>query len=298
MGTSAHVVVLGGPRNLADDAEARIADLERRWSRFRTDSELSRLNGSVRGRPTLLSPETYTLVERAVLAWRLTAGRFDPTVLDAIIRNGYDRTFAALPLDRDCPENTPQPAPGCGAIVLDRRLRSVTLPEGVGIDPGGIGKGLAADMVAGELLREGADGVLVDIGGDIRVAGAGPVDDHWVIDVADPFDSAGILAHLALRDTGIATSSRLRRHWSLNGIARHHLLDPATGRPAETPLVAATVIAGEAWWAEALTKVVLVTGGLDELVDASAVTVNELGERSGTSDLMTLPPPIAVTMVE
>ena len=95
----------------------------------------------------------------------------------------------------------------------------------------------------------------------------------------------GTLAHLALRNTGIATSSRLRRHWSLNGVGRYHLLDPATGRPAATPPVATTVIAGEAWWAEALTKVVMATGVHDELSDASPFTVNAVGERSMTSDL-------------
>lgn len=98
----------------------------------------------------------------------------------------------------------------------------------------------------------------------------------------------GTLAHLALRNTGIATSSRLRRHWSLNGVGRYHLLDPATGRPAATPPVATTVIAGEAWWAEALTKVVMATGVLDELSDASPFTVNAVGERSMTSDLRSL----------
>jgi len=92
MGTWAHVVIAGGgDRGQAlDRARRRIDDLERRWSRFLPDSEVSRLNAGA-GRPVLVSPETARLVARAVDAWRLTAGRFDPTVLPALVAAGYDR---------------------------------------------------------------------------------------------------------------------------------------------------------------------------------------------------------------
>ena len=289
MGTTAHVAVLGGPRGLEHDAAATICELERRWTRFDPGSELSRLNGAARGRPTLVSPETYRLVERAVEAWRLTAGRYDPTVLEAVIDSGYDRTFTEIRPDRrGTGDETLHPAPGCEGIELDDRLHAVTLPPGVGIDPGGIGKGFAADLVAALVVSQGADGVLVDIGGDIRVMGDGPEDGRWVVDVEDPRNADRPLLHLALSDAGIATSSRLRRRWLVDGAERHHLIDPATGRPTVTPLVAATVIAGEAWWAEALTKAVFVAGTLDAAAGASVVTVDETGARRATDDLMEL----------
>src|SRR3954464_4275841 len=94
MGSDAHVVVVG-PRHLAEHAELRIADLERRWSRFDARSEVSALNRHA-GDPVVVSPETLELVERALDAWRLTGGRFDPTVLGALLRAGYDRSFDEL----------------------------------------------------------------------------------------------------------------------------------------------------------------------------------------------------------
>jgi thiamine biosynthesis lipoprotein len=288
MGTSAHVVVLGGPSGLEHEAAARIADLESRWTRFDPNSELSKLNRAPPESVVHLSPDTYRLVDCAVAAWQRTAGRYDPTVLAAVEANGYDRTFSALPADRDDVEPLPQPAPGCARMTLDEQARTITVPAGVGIDPGGIGKGLAADIVAEELVAAGAEGVLIDLGGDIRVAGTGPEDGNWIIDIEHPLDAGRTLLHLAVRDAGIATSSRLRRQWHRNGVNRHHLIDPATGRPIVTPLVAASVIASEAWWAEALTKVIFVTGNLDTISDASAVAVDELGTRTATRDLIEL----------
>jgi thiamine biosynthesis lipoprotein len=289
MGSSARVIVLGGPPGLDRRAEERVADLERRWSRFLPQSELSRLNDAPRGRPTIVSPDTFLLVDRAVQAWKLTDGRYDPTVLDALLANGYDRSFTAIRPDcgGDPDEAHPHPAPGCSAVALDARLHAVTLPVGTSLDPGGIGKGLAADLVAEELMAAGAEGVLVDLGGDVRVAGAGPHEGAWVVDVEHPLHGPRPLLHLLLRDAGVATSSRLRRRWHRNGVPRHHLLDPATGRPTLGTLVAATVVAGEAWWAETLTKAAFV-GGLEAVTGASALLVHDDGACTGTADLLEL----------
>src|SRR5689334_15520064 len=95
MGTMAHVVVTGGSADLLDLAEARIEELESRWSRFRPDSELCRLNTAA-GAPTVVSRDTALLIEHCIEAWTRTAGLFDPTVHDAMVANGYDRTFDAI----------------------------------------------------------------------------------------------------------------------------------------------------------------------------------------------------------
>ena len=286
MGTTGRVVVVGGRPSAGADAVARIADLERRWSRFRPDSELSRLNARAGRGPVVVSNETAGLVTHAVQASALTGGAFDPTVLAALIGLGYDAPFPKLPVDRLAGDHEPAPAPGCRDIHVDPAVPAVSLPDGVALDPGGIGKGLAADIVAEELLAGGADGALVDLGGDIRVAGRGPADGAWVIDVEDPRAPGRSLLHLAVRDAGVATSSRLRRRWRVRGQERHHLVDPRTGRSAETPFVTATVIAGTAWWSEALTKAVLVTGDLRPVRHtASAVAVDEAGVVHATADL-------------
>ena len=98
MGSDAHLVVVGGTDDLADRAQARIDQLEDRWSRFRPDSEISRLNRRA-GTPVVVSPDTVGLVERATEAWRFSGGAFDPTVLGPMIRAGYDRSFDQLGRD-------------------------------------------------------------------------------------------------------------------------------------------------------------------------------------------------------
>jgi thiamine biosynthesis lipoprotein len=133
---------------------------------------------------------------------------------------------------------------------------------GGGFDPGGIGKGLAADLVVAELMADGASGVCINVGGDLRVAGEGPEDGDWVIAVEDPRDPDGApVAELVLASGAVATSSRCRRRWvDDDGRESHHLIDPRTGRPARTEVMSATVVAAEGWQAESLAKVAFLSG--------------------------------------
>jgi thiamine biosynthesis lipoprotein len=130
----------------------------------------------------------------------------------------------------------------------------------VELDPGGIGKGLAADLTTAELLDAGAAGAMVNLGGDLRVRGVPPAGDAWSLDVEHPSDPDRTLRRLALHDGAVATSSRLRRTWVHHGRTQHHIIDPRTGAPVSNPVVAVTAVAGEGWWAEAATKAVLTTG--------------------------------------
>jgi thiamine biosynthesis lipoprotein len=159
MGTFCHVIVVGHPL-LLGHARQRIEELERRWSRFLPDSDISRINAAA-GAPVAVSAEAFLLVSRAVEGWRLTGGLYDPTVLRAVIAAGYDRSFTdpACAAHRSAEPAIPGgAAPGAGGIVLEPRLRTVQAPRGVMLDPGGIGKGLAADVVLAELLSLGAAG--------------------------------------------------------------------------------------------------------------------------------------------
>jgi thiamine biosynthesis lipoprotein len=281
MGCSCRVLTFGGPAGVADRARRRIVELERCWSRFLSESELSRLNRS-RGALTLVSREAFLLVRRAVDAWELTEGAFDPTVLPAVRQLGYDRSFEhlAAPQPSDDAPIGSGPTPGCGAIQLFEEISAVMLPADVQLDPGGIGKGLAADLVVAELLEAGVVGAAVDIGGDIRVAGTNPEADGWHVEIADPRQAGQHLATIVLDEGAVATSSTLGRAWRHDGAMVHHLIDPSTGGPIDTPLLAATVVAGEGWWAEALTKLVFVCAGSTEWPDlrgARALTVDGHG---------------------
>lgn len=269
--------------------------LERRWSRFRSDSEISRL-GAAAGRPTVVSGETALLVSLAVHASRRTDGRFDPTVLPSMISNGYDRDLDLL--DGVVATTSTGPAPGVEGIETNLTTGLVWMPSEVGIDPGGIGKGLAADLVAAMAVTDDVTGVLVDVGGDLRVAGSPPVD-GWEIGV-DHGD--GPVAVVNLRTGAVATSSVRRRRWRTAGGVVHHVLDPRTGTPSAGPFVAVSVAASTAWWAEVVATALLVdpTAELDDpgapLLDGVAVLATDVtghvhgfGPRTGVFEAIVTP---------
>ncbi len=240
MGSDVHVVVLGGRPDLCRFVRDRIAELEARWSRFRPDSELSRLN-AMPGRPVVVSEDTRIAISAAVDAWRITEGRFDPSILAALVAVGYDRDFASLDRGRTGAVVPAGPSPGCAGIEIDPIVRSISLPEGTTVDLGGIGKGLAADLVIADLRDAGALGGCVNIGGDLRAFGQGPTSAGWIVDLGH---LPGVL--IGISEGGIATSSTLKRRWVRDGVEQHHLLDPRRGLPVDSGIAAVTVIAGTA----------------------------------------------------
>lgn len=263
MGTHAHVVIGDCEPAHAAMALAEVDRLERLWSRFIPESEISRINAAG-GQPVEVSPETIELVERAVEAWELTDGLFDPMVLDDLVALGYDRTFREL---ETLPPQEPgdEAAPTAGRardrlpIHVDRDASTVCVEEG-GIDSGGIGKGLAADIVASRLLEAGARAAMVNLGGDLRTAGEVP-GDGWRIDVAHPFNRGGPPAgEFRLGGEALVTSSSQGRRWSGQDGENHHLVDPATGRSALSDIASVTVVDSEGWRAEALSKAAFLKG--------------------------------------
>ena len=292
MGSEAHIVLVDGAPDLLAAGRASIGRLERRWSRFLDDSELSGLNRHS-GVPVIVSPDTLELVERCILASDLTGGRFDPTVGPALAAFGYDRDFPDVVRSVARVGSQAEPVPGVAGIDVDRVVGAVTLPRGVTLDPGGIGKGFAADLTATALVDAGAAGALVDVGGDLRAAGCPPAAEGWAITVPDPLAPDRELLRLALPLGGVATSGRLERTWRTTAGPAHHLIDPHTGQPVHTDVVAVTVVAGEAWWAEALTKSLFLLGpdGLSSIGDAhtvrgdqDGVSVADRGQAVGTQE--------------
>ena len=249
MGTGVHVFVHGDPA-LLTFARVRIDHLEQRWSRFLPTSEVSALN-ALAGRPVVVSQDTVQLVAAAVDAWRATDGRFDPTVLGDVVRAGYDTSYEVVAKRGGLGSSTLQR--GCGGIAFDRVTCIVELPAGVGFDPGGIGKGLAADLVVDELLVAGALGAIVNIGGDVRVEGIAPDGGGWVVSIEDPTSDREIAA-VRLEAGGVATSTTARRTWSAGDATMHHIIDPGTGAPAESTIVSATAISRRAASAEVMAK--------------------------------------------
>jgi thiamine biosynthesis lipoprotein len=275
LGTAVRVSVLAASApeadRIADLAPPILERLEARWSRFRPESELCRLNRAA-GTPVMVSDETFDAVGRAIEAWRATHGCFDPTVLPALLALGYDRDFQSVASDGAAVRAT-GPTTGCAEITLDPLVRAIVLPHGTTLDLGGIGKGLAADRLAADLLAAGALGVCADLGGDVRVSGTGPRAGAWPVTVDDPL-TTGATGALVIRDGGVATSTHLRRSWRRGGRTVHHLVDPRTGEPADSGLASVTVVAGTTWWAEVIAKAAYIAGadaGAD-LVTAAGLT--------------------------
>lgn len=261
------------PDELLTTAVQLVDDLEVAWSRFRVDSEVSRINRHA-GVAVPVSAPTLDLVTLAVAAWEQTGGRFDPTVGEAVIAAGYDRTFSELGVDGPPTTRQPTRVPGCSGIVVDHASGTVTVPTGVQLDLGGIGKGRAADLAATLLAEAGALGALVDLGGDVRTIGVAPAADQWVITVEDPdapgtalvgVGIAGAVGRGASDSSGagggaVATSTTLRRRWQRSDGPAHHLIDPATSRPSTSGVVMASVVAANATWAEVFAKAALLAG--------------------------------------
>ncbi len=245
---------------LLAQAEAVFAGAEAELSRFRPDSGLSRLNAAADGRPQPVSPLLVAVLAAALAAAAESHGLFDPTILAALRRAGYDRSFdllAAAP-DAGPPAEQPPATPqGWRQVRLDVAAGTVQLPAGLGIDLGGIGKGWTVDQVAQELAPWGA--ALVDAGGDMR-ATAPPGGEPWPVAVQDPFDAGRDLLVLSLARGALATSSIGRRRWQRDGQPMHHLIDPRRGRPAASDLHTVTVLAPTAVEAEVAAKAALLLG--------------------------------------
>jgi len=264
MGGPAQVIVYAhSPHhadNLAGLALERIEILEDTWSRFRPDSALSRLNERAGRGPQSMGPDLALLVIAMLEASAVTQGRYDPTVLHSMTRLGYDRDFAAV-IAREALEvaaAVTSPTPGTLHIDFDPTASTVTLPRGVGLDPGGIGKGLAADIVTSEIEAAGATGVLVNLGGDVVTRGTAS-GAPWLVGIHDDrLPSSPVIEQVTLTDAlpAIATSSTLKRRWH----GRHHVVSPLTGLPAETDLAQVSVQAPSGWLAEAATTCVLLLG--------------------------------------
>ena len=217
---------------------AELAAIDAACSRFRDDSELSRVNHA-RGRPVTVSPLFADALTVALDAAELTDGDVDPTCGYSLVRLGYDRDFA-LARQRTGPlRQPPMPAGGWRRVALDRGHPAVRVPAGVLLDLGATAKALAADRAAVAVQAAVGGGVLVNLGGDIRVAGD-PPDGGWPVGIADDagFDTSTASVRprqvVMVRDGGLATSSPLGRTWRRGDARLHHIVNPVTGTPARS----------------------------------------------------------------
>jgi thiamine biosynthesis lipoprotein len=261
MGSTVELILEGEPIGAEEAltaAEHEIHRLEGMLSRFLPGSELSRLNET----GTLdASPELVEVTQLALAARERTGGRFDPTVHDAVVAAGYDRSFDDL-----APDGTPiSPGAACGGRVTVSGS-TISIEPGFRLDLGGIAKGYTADRACALLAAAGP--CIVDAGGDLAVHGP-PGQGVWPVAVEVP----GPPLTLGLPSGALATSGRDHRRWRRGSVELHHLVDPATGLPAVTSLVRVTVFADTAAAAEVSAKALLLAGERAARVEAQALGI-------------------------
>jgi thiamine biosynthesis lipoprotein len=254
-----------GPAGLR--AEAAINEFHNRLTRFDPASELSRLNSD----PRDSVPASALMLRFASLvgyAGELSRGLVDATCLDALEQAGYTRSLGAEAVGSDTtalaltPDDGgrpagPDPRARWRIVSTDPERQEVTRPPGLRLDPGGIGKGLAADVAAEELAD--CDSYAVNCLGDIRFGGRTATERE--IAVASPLSTGDPVARLVLDRGAVATSGVTRRTWiDSDGRPAHHLIDPRTGRPANTGVLQATAVAPTGVEAEVRVKSALLSG--------------------------------------
>lgn len=257
------------PRILAKVPEW-FEEWEQALSRFRHDSELSRLNRTV-DQPVAVSQILWDVFQASLIADQETGGLVTPTVLEAVEIAGYDRSFDEIPGSLGYIGLWAEVHP-LSMVTYDEKHRTICLPPNVRLDFGGVAKGWAAHQAAERLKASGP--ALMNAGGDIAISGPRADNKPWLVGISNPFETDEDLATLHLHGGGVATSGKDRRRWMQGALLSHHIIDPRTGQPAVTDVLTATVIAPTVMEAEAAAKSVFLLGsgaGLDWLEADSAL---------------------------
>ncbi len=238
--------------------EDQIHAIDAACSRFREDSELSKLNRAAGTGFIPVSPLLEEALLAALAAADMTGGLVDPTVGKAIADSGYAVTFTAI-VDDDRPgQVTVSAIPGWQSILHDAEAHAFRLMPGTCIDLGASGKAWAADRAAAAVTAHLGVAVAVECGGDVATSGPHP-DGGWPVRVAGS-DDAAEWQDVVIFDGGLATSGTTSRRWRRGGVEMHHIIDPATGLPAQTPWRMATVAGATCLEANAAATAALIMG--------------------------------------
>ena len=227
-----------------DAAEETLRALDAKLDRHDETSTVSALNRD----GTVEDAELAQLTDIAQTIGALSGGAFDPTV--APVMDAWDFTGDAPHVPSD--EELSALLAHVGLEKLSVDGNTIALSDGAQLDLGGIAKGYAGDAVRTVLAEFGVTSAVIDLGGDVGLLGAKPDGSDWRVAVKDPADPSKFLGVLTAADTFVVTSGIYERGFEENGVRYHHIIDPKTGKPAESGLVSVTVVCGDGAWADAL----------------------------------------------
>ena len=269
----------------APNAEAAMERVEQAFrriesscTRFDPQSDLMRANAAG-NEWTVVDDECLAAVMLAHDAHVRTGGLFDPRVLKTLVGLGYDRSLDFVAGDVRTEGALSDGSTQAWSPAFDEATRSLRIGD-VPVDLGGIGKGYAVRRGI-DLLAGAGRGALVEAGGDLATYGIGPSRAGgdariWRASVEDPRGGSEPIAVIDVTDAAAATSSVRLRRWKASGTDVHHLIDPATGKPSTSELLAVTVVGSDPAWAEVWTKVGFLQG---------AQTIGTFMERAGLAAL-------------
>lgn len=239
-----------------EDAKSKMEELEALWSATDENSEIYALNSSG-GKTAAVSNETRDLLEFALSMADETEGALDPTIYPVLLAWGFTTGENRIP-----EENELQ------ALLQDvgyERIKiegnEVTVPEGMKLDMGAVGKGYTGDVLTGILKEAGVTSALLDLGGNVQVIGTKPDGSRWRLGLRNPFDAEGYLGVLEIADAAVVTSGSYERYFIGDDGKRYgHIIDPATGYPAESGLASVTIVAKEGKLCDALSTSLFIMG--------------------------------------
>lgn len=245
-------VRIWGDAALVEEVTGTIRELEQLLSVTDENSELWALNQSGSAQ---LSAHTRSLLEQALALSARTGGAFDPTVYPMV------RAWGFTTEEYTVPDAAALDALVVGTEHVHLNGAEITLDAGAAIDLGGIAKGYASQVCIDFLEERGAEAAILTLGGNVQTLGSKPDGADWLIGISDP--DAPSEAIVKLRFTGskaLVTSGGYQRYFEEDGVRYHHIIDPATGCPAETDLVSVTILAEDGTTADALSTALFVMG--------------------------------------
>jgi len=270
MGSRFEITVVANNQTEADTyidlAVAEISRIEKLISSWDADSETSKINANAGLKPVQVSPELFSLIERAIRISQLTDGAFDISYasMDRIWK--FDGSMTEMPSEETIKASVARV--GFQNIELDKSASSVFLKkEGMKIGFGAIGKGYAADKAKTLLMNKGVAAGIINASGDMNTWGKQPNGDYWKVAITNPMNKNKAFALLPLKEGAVVTSGDYEKYVSFNGKRYAHIIDPRTGYPA-TGIISATVFAPQAELADALATSIFVMGidvGLDRI---------------------------------
>ena len=259
LGTVCSITSYGASEDLYDDIFLALKDIEDRMRVSGDSSEVARINAAAGLNAVEVSPDTASLIRRAADIGSAAPGTFDVTIGPLVALWGIGiKEHPAVP----DPEAIKELLPLIGSSRISFDGDSVYLPEaGMGIDLGGIAKGYAADIAKDMLMKNSVTHALIDFGGNILTVGTKPDGNPWRIGIQDPSKPRGqYVGIVELVDLAAVTSGPYERFFIQDGVRYHHILDPATGYPAENGVVSATVITAESVVGDALSTMSYILG--------------------------------------